>query len=152
MLRAVVTLIVLLLVCAYAALILSWNAALQPPITVLQVGASQYQQTMPIGLLLMGGVLVGAVAMALALWSPWNALKHAEAQQRELVQRAKSKLKAQSDKLKELTREAESAAPTSAPSPEEDLPPEAKAAAAEAEPTEAVPADTGAAEEEAEVI
>jgi hypothetical protein len=103
MLRAVLIVLVLLIACAYVALFLSWNATPQP-VTTWQWGANKYEQAMPVGLLFIIGVLVGAAAMALALWNPWNTLKAGELQQRELVQRAKSKLKSQQDKIKELTR------------------------------------------------
>ena len=101
MLRAVVTVLVLLVVCAYLALFLSWNSDPQP-ITTLQLG-SKYVQQMPVGLLFIAGLLVGAVAMALALWGPWNALRTSEAQQKTLVQRAKSRLKSQGETIAELT-------------------------------------------------
>jgi hypothetical protein len=140
MLRAVVIVLVLVVVCGYLALFLSWNATPQP-VTTLQLGASTYEQAMPVGLLFIAGVLVGAVAMALALWNPWNALKATQTQQQELIQRARAKLKSQDGKIKELTRQLEELA-SSAEAGEDDmgLPPEAQAAVAEVEASADEPA------------
>ncbi|MBM3500333.1 MAG: hypothetical protein FJX74_16880 [Armatimonadetes bacterium] len=130
MLRAAAVVLVLVIVCGYLALFLSWNAAPQP-IATWQWGDSKYVQPMPIGLLFIGGVLLGAVAMALALWGPWNGLKAGELQQRELIQRAKAKLKSQDTKIKELTRLLEEQPKSPAPEGAEvELPEAAKAAAA----------------------
>jgi uncharacterized membrane-anchored protein YhcB (DUF1043 family) len=157
MLRAVAIVLVLVVVCGYLALFLSWNATPQP-VTTLQLGASSYEQAMPVGLLFIVGVLVGAIAMALALWNPWIALKATQAQQQELIQRAKSKLKSQDAKIKELTRNLEELA-SSMESDEDDmgLAPEAKAAAAEVEASADEPAKVKAAaaqtpEDDPEVI
>ncbi|MBM3475742.1 MAG: hypothetical protein FJX75_20950 [Armatimonadetes bacterium] len=156
MLRAVLIVLFLVVVCAYVALFLSWNATPQP-VTMLQMSGSKYEQAMPIGLLFIVGVLVGAGAMALALWNPWNNLKAAELQQRELVQRAKSKLKSQQEKIKELSRDlqeqmvqadvAETARSASK------LSPEVEAAAAEVDSApEGEKADTASPEDDPEVI
>jgi len=152
MLRAVLMVLALLVVCAYLALFLSWNAAPQP-ITTLQLSGNKYEQAMPVGLLFIAGVLVGAVAMAVALWGPWNAMKAGELQQRELVQRAKGKLKTQQDKIKELTRALQESATPAAATEAAPLSPEVEAAAVEvdsAPKTEA--ADTASPEDDPEVI
>jgi len=149
MLRAAVTVVVLVIVCGYLAAFLSWNAAPQP-VTTLQMLGSKYEQAMPIGLLFIGGVLIGAVAMALALWSPWNVLKAEQAQQRDLIQRAKAKLKSQDTKVKELTRKLEEAAPAEPEPPEFELPADAAAAAAAVDA--AVQPAKEAAEDDPEVI
>jgi type VI protein secretion system component VasK len=155
MFRAVATVLVLVLVCGYLALFLSWNAAPQP-VTGLQIGDSKYVQPMPVGLLFIAGVLVGAVAMAVALWAPWKALKAGELQQQELIQRAKSKLKAQDTKIKELTRQLEAKGGPAGPEDAEiDLPADTRAAvdAVEVEAGKAPePKPAPAAEDDPEVI
>ena len=157
MLRAVLMVLALLVVCAYLALFLSWNATPQP-VTTLQVGESKYEQAMPVGLLFIAGVLAGAVAMALALWSPWNNLKAGEVQQRELIHRAKSKLRSQEEKIKELSRSLQEqnvlAVTTEAARPGVRLPPDAEAAVAEVEAAaEEAPKDEEAApEDDPEII
>jgi hypothetical protein len=108
MLRAVILVLVLLLVIAYLSLFLAWNAKLFPVVT-WQLGA-QYSQDLPVGLLFILGLVVGAVAMALALTGPWNALKDGEAQARLLVERAKAKLKSQEEKIRKMTAQLEAAA------------------------------------------
>jgi hypothetical protein len=144
MLRAVVIVLVLVLVCGYLALFLSWNATPQP-VTTLQAGGTRYEQAMPVGLLFIVGVLVGAVAMAVALWNPWNALKAAQAQQQELIQRAKSRLKSQDGKIKELTRQLEElVSSTEADEDDMGLAPEAQAAVAEVEASTDEPAQAKA--------
>jgi len=91
--------------------------------------------------------------MALALWGPWNAMKAGELQQRELVQRAKSKLKAQQDKIRELTRSLQEAAVPAAAAEAAPLSPEAKAAAAEVDSAPgSEAADTASPEDDPEVI
>lgn len=153
MLRAVLIVLALLIVCAYLALFLSWNATPQP-VTTLQVGESKYEQAMPVGLLFIAGVLAGAVAMALALWNPWNNLKAGEVQQRELIQRAKGKLRSQEEKIKELSRSLQEqtvrADTAEAARPGVGLPPDAEAAVAE---VEAAPEEeTAAPEDDPEII
>jgi hypothetical protein len=101
MARAFAMVLILLLVMAYLSLFLAWNAKPQP-VTTWELGA-QYTQDLPIGLLFILGVLVGAIAMAIGLMGPWNALKHSEAQQRALVEKARAKLKALDAKVKKLT-------------------------------------------------
>jgi uncharacterized integral membrane protein len=96
--RAILMVFILLLVMAYLSLFLAWNAKLQPVVT-WQLGA-QYTQELPIGVLFILGVVVGAVAMAAALTSPWNALKRSEGQARTLLD--KGKLRSQEDKIKAL--------------------------------------------------
>jgi hypothetical protein len=67
--------------------------------------------------------------MAVALWAPWKALKAGELQQQELIQRAKSKLKAQDTKIKELTRQLEAKGGPAGPEDAEiDLPADTRAA------------------------
>ena len=132
--RAVALVLALLVVMAYLSLFLAWNAKLQPVVT-WQLGA-QYTQELPIGLLFIAGVLVGAVAMALALTGPWNALKAGENHQRTLLDRAKAKLKTQQDQIAKLkAKAAEEAEP--APEAEEEEKggpsPEAKADAEDPE-------------------
>ncbi len=146
MLRAAAMVLVVLLVCGYLALFLSWNAAPQP-VTTLQAGDSKYVQAMPVGLLFIAGVVVGAVAMAVALWGPWNALKAGEAQQKELIQRAKSKLKSQDTKIKELTRELEAQASRAADDADLGLPAEAEAAVAVVDAAAKKPPEKPAADE-----
>ena len=120
MARAVITVLSLLVVMAYVSLFLAWNAA-PAPVTTWELG-SKYTQDMPVGFLFIGGVMVGAVAMAVALWAPWKALKGAEQQQRALVEKAKRKLKSQDKEIKSLTAELE----------EEQARPEAAAASGDA--------------------
>lgn len=134
MARAVVTVLILLVIVAYLSLFLAWNAE-RTPISTLELGASKYTQDMPIGLLFILGVVVGALAMAAALWGPWKAMKTSEEQQRALVERAKAKLKSQSQEIKALTEELEEQAQQTgeaeAPSSEEvPLSPEEAAAVA----------------------
>lgn len=106
MARAVAMVLILLVVIGYLSLFLAWNAT-PTPITTLQAGESRYTQELPIGLLFIAGVMVGALAMAVALWGPWKAVKASEEQQRALVERAKAKLKSQSKEIKALTEEIE---------------------------------------------
>ncbi len=121
MARAVILVFILLLVMAYVSLFLAWNARLQPVVT-WQMGA-QYSQEIPVGLLFIFGVVVGAVAMALALTGPWNALKQSDAQARTLLEKAKAKLRAQDEKLKKLTAQAEAKkAPPEPPAEIEEAP------------------------------
>lgn len=159
MLRAVATVIVLVLICGYVALFLSWNATPRPIVT-LQLGGTTYEQAMPVGFLFVIGVLVGSIVMAIALWGPWNALKANEAQQRELIQRARTRLKAQEDKIRELTQALEASALRASAATDTGLSPEAQAAVKEVEASVATsasdaPAAQGAAstsESDSEVI
>jgi len=131
--RAILAVFILLVVMAYLSLFLAWNAKLQPVVT-WQVGA-QYTQDLPIGVLFILGVVVGAVAMAVALTAPWNALKQSETQARTLVDRAKAKLRSQDDKIKKLTAQLTQG---KVAGPESDLAPaETDAAAEEGEAAEA---------------
>ncbi len=102
--RAMLTVFILLMVMAYLSLFLAWNAKPQAVVT-WQFGA-QFTQDLPIGVLLILGVVVGAVAMAAALTGPWNALKQSEAQARTLLDQAKRKLRSQGEEIKGLTARA----------------------------------------------
>jgi len=105
MARAALMVLILLVVMAYVSFFLAWNAA-PTPITTWELGA-KYTQDMPVGLLFIAGVLIGAVTMAVALWGPWQALKASDERQRALVDKAKGKLKSQSKEIKALTDEVE---------------------------------------------
>ncbi len=124
MVRAVLMVLILLVVMAYVSFFLAWNAA-PSPITTWELGA-KYTQDMPVGLLFIAGVLIGAVAMAVALWGPWQALKASDERQRALVEKAKDKLKSQSKEIKALTEELEEqergAAEAPEPSSTDDVP------------------------------
>lgn len=141
MARAVLMVLVLLVVMAYVSFFLAWNAA-PTPIVTWELGA-KYTQDMPVGLLFIAGVLIGAVAMAVALWAPWQALKASDERQRALVEKAKAKLKSQSKEIKALTEELEEqeggAAEAPEPPPADDVPlseEEAAAVAAVGDPDE----------------
>jgi hypothetical protein len=140
MARAVILVFVLLLAMAYVSLFLAWNARLQPVVT-WQMGA-QYSQEIPVGLLFIFGVVVGAVAMALALTGPWNALKQSDAQARTLLEKAKAKLRAQDEKVRKLTAQAEAKKTPPEPpaeiaeAPESIVTEEGEPAAAEPSPAE----------------
>ncbi len=158
MARAVVTVLILLVVIAYLSLFLAWNAE-PTPITTLEAGQSKYTQDLPVGLLFIVGLMVGAVAMAIALWGPWQALKTSEDRQRALVEKAKSKLKSQSKEIEALTEELEErkqelargeAPPEDevAPSPEE----AAAVAATEGPPTAEAAVAQGEVDDDPEVV
>jgi hypothetical protein len=159
MARAVLTVLILLVVIAYLSLFLAWNAE-PTPITTLEAGQSKYTQDLPVGLLFIVGLMVGAVAMAVALWGPWQALKTSEERQRALVEKAKSKLKSQSKEIEALTEELEERTQALAegqPAPEGEValsPEEAAAVAATEEQSAAEAAGTQeeAADDDPEVI
>jgi len=144
-----VIVLVLLLACTYLALFLNWNWKPLDVVGWSLGGGDPYTQSMPVSLLVVVGILIGAAAMTVALWNSWNALKASETQQRELVQRAKAKLKAQDEKIKELTRKLEEQAAKAEAEPVE-LSPEAKAAAEDVEAAagESKPAERAASKKE----
>lgn len=158
MARAILTVFILLVVVAYLSLFLAWNAE-PTPISTLEVGTSKYTQEMPIGLLFIAGVMVGALAMAGALWGPWKAIKASEENQRALVERAKAKLKSQSKEIKALTEELEELQPQPAEmeaASGEEVPLSAEEAAAvaatEEKPAAEADQEKGEADDDPEVV
>jgi uncharacterized integral membrane protein len=158
MARAVIMVLILLVVIGYLSLFLAWNAT-PAPITTLQAGESKYTQDLPLGLLFIVGVVVGALAMAAALWGPWKAMKASDEQQRALVERAKAKLKSQSKEIKALTEEIEAheGQPAEAETPSSDevpLSPEEAAAvkATEEKPTTEADREEGETDDDPEVV
>jgi len=106
MARALITIVVLTIVIAYLAMFLHWNATALP-ITVVQIGDQAVQQGMPVACLLFVGVVIGALAMFGALRGPWSSLKESAERSKALVEKAKTKLKSQDKKIKELTKQLE---------------------------------------------
>lgn len=129
MARALVTVVVVLVVVLYLALFVSWNGE---PVHMsgLQFGKTDLYLDLPVSYLLLIGVILGALAMAAALWAPWKTLKASEAQNHELIERAKKKLKSQDQKVKDLTAKLEDLEAQAAPSAQEmDLAPQVDAPA-----------------------
>ncbi|MGQ9733113.1 MAG: hypothetical protein ACUVX8_17780 [Candidatus Zipacnadales bacterium] len=155
MLRAVALVLGVLILCVYLAFFLSLNMETYN-FRVFRTSGSYFEQPLPVGSLLVIGIVLGAVAMALALWAPWNALKTSAAQQRALVQKAKQRLKSQDEKIKSLTKQLEEAKAASAEVEEgaTELDTATKAAVAELASVEvdSPPSQTGSAEEDSEVI
>jgi hypothetical protein len=101
MAKVIIKVIVGLVVLAYAAAFLSWNAGSQE-ITALQLGATKFSQQMPLGGLVFIGLIAGAVIMAVAAWSAWSTQKSRADKAVAQVQKAKEKLQAQLATINEL--------------------------------------------------
>ncbi len=101
MVRVIITVLVLLLVLAYAALFLSWNLT---PVTVIGVswGGQDWVEDVPLGVLILGGVLAGAILMAAFSLGAYHAQRVRAADAEALVAQAKQKLGMAKEKVDEL--------------------------------------------------
>ena len=105
MVRAVVTVLILIVIIAYSVFFLTWNAQDVAVYGIKWSADNGLWARVPMGLLLFGGVIVGAVAMVVALRGPWAGMKEEALAARGLVEKAKAKLKSQDQKIKKLTKQ-----------------------------------------------
>ena len=101
MVRVIITVVVLLLILAYAALFLSWN--LKPvSVTGFSWGTQGWVEDIPLGVLILGGMLAGVILMAAFSLGAYQAQRGRAANAEALVAQAKQKLGAAKEKLDEL--------------------------------------------------
>lgn len=128
MVRAVVTVLILLVIVAYSVFFLTWNAQDVAVYGIKWSADNGLWATVPISYLLFGGVIVGAVAMVVALRAPWASMKEEALTARALVEKAKAKLKSQDQKIKKLTKQVDKLEAERADAGDMDLPEEVEAA------------------------
>ena len=108
MLRSIIIVVALLAALTYAAMFLNWNRDTTANIITLNVGTSQFWlPDIPIGLLPMAGALIGAIAMALAAWSPWASQRAAAKSANAKVEKALAKVNECKDRITADRREIE---------------------------------------------
>lgn len=99
MAQAIVTVLILLIFVAYAVFFSLWNAA-----TISIVGWGFWPQEMgaelPVFVVPLAGVVVGAIVMAIAIGAPWSSLK-------SKLNAAEDQLSAERTRMKECARKVE---------------------------------------------
>lgn len=104
MAQAVFTVLALIIFIGYAVLFALWN-----PTMVKVVGfywrGEQYLE-MPVWILPLIGLAIGAIVMAIAMWSPWTSLKRALQATREQLDMERERGKERAAKLKALRERA----------------------------------------------
>jgi uncharacterized integral membrane protein len=117
MVRVIIAVLLLLLILGYAAMFLSWNLK---PVTVTGCawGAQGYVEDVPLGVLILGGLLAGAILMAVFAAGAYQSLRCRCAVAEAKVGVAKKKLeelvakvKQQRDKLAQLEKKTAAALP-----------------------------------------
>jgi len=91
----VLTVVILILIAAYAAFFAMLNPQLIN-VATLRDTHNVYWQTVPVWVLPVAGLLIGALVMALALWGPWSQMRRASAfaRQQLAAEREKSNQRA----------------------------------------------------------
>ncbi len=106
MLGAVIKVLLFVVVLAYAILFVWWNQALLVNLTLWEGPPEpRYLVGVPIGLVPLAGLVVGAIIMAVVAWGAWANQRAATAVASAQVARAKEKLRSMASTIK--TQEAE---------------------------------------------
>ena len=108
--RVIILVVVVLLVIAYAGMFMSWNMA-TVPVTGFAWGGQGLVEDAPLGFLILGGVLVGAIIMAAFTFGAYQAQRsrcaHAEhrvAMAKKKLDELVAKIKEQREKIAELEK------------------------------------------------
>ncbi len=116
---AIAKVLVLLLIIAYCALFIQWNA--EPTFIRGAVAYGQgYGYALPLGWWLLISAGVGAVVMAIATWSQWGAQKRRANSAAATVEKAKVKLQELAEKIKQQRQEIAELQEQAPQQPEED--------------------------------
>ena len=101
MVRVIVTFLVVIVILAYAAMFLSWN---QKPVEVTSFSwAGQgWVEDVPLGMLILGGILAGAALMAVFAAGAYQTQRARAAAAEAMVAQAKQKLGVAKGKVDEL--------------------------------------------------
>jgi len=102
--NAIAKVLLLLLIIAYCALFIQWNA--EPTFIRGAVAYGQgYGYTLALGWWMLMSAGVGAIVMAIATWSQWAAQKRSADSAAATVEKAKVKLQELAEKIKQQRQE-----------------------------------------------
>ncbi|MGC9318412.1 MAG: hypothetical protein ACP5KN_10330 [Armatimonadota bacterium] len=104
MAQAVFTVLVLIVFIAYAVFFALWNPEMVR-VVGLNLGRDMYTN-MPLWMLPLAGLAIGAIVMAIAMWSPWAFLKRALQATREQLETERERSSDRAAKLKALRERA----------------------------------------------
>ncbi len=118
MAQAIVTVLILLIVIVYAVFFSLWNAGTIPITGLVWMGQELGHNAVPVFLLPLAGVLIGAIVMAIAIAAPWSSLKSklAACQDQLDAERARSSERAR--KLEALNKRLQKAQQETHPTPQ----------------------------------
>jgi uncharacterized integral membrane protein len=105
MVRAILTVLLVLIIIAYGAMFLSWNQQ-TVAVTGFSWAGQGWAEDAPVGFLVLGGVLAGAILMAIFAVGAYQAQRSRAAAAEALVAQAKQKLGAAKSKVDELVAKA----------------------------------------------
>lgn len=116
MAQAVVTMLILIIVVAYAVFFATWNPGVVRVVS-FRFGGQDLLGEVPMWMLPLAGLALGAIVMAFVMWAPWSSMRRMLAATRERlgVEQARNKdltakLKACRERLKQAGATAEAAA------------------------------------------
>ena len=82
MVQAIVSVLVLIIIVAYAVYFASWNPEIAD-VTSFEALGTTVSGDVAMWVLPLGGLAIGAIVMALAMWTPWSSIKRTLAATRE---------------------------------------------------------------------
>lgn len=128
MANAVVTVLLLILFIAYAVFFSLWNPGVVP-VTGFSWAGTDYGLSVPIFMLPLAGLLIGAIIMAIALAAPWSSMKQNLSNTTEQLESERACSKERSEearalrkRVSELKAEAQRPEPPAASPAPPDLP------------------------------
>ena len=120
MVSAIARVLLLLLIIAYCALFIQWNADLTFVRGAVDHHGQLYGYAIPLGWWMLISAGVGAIVMAIATWSQWAVQKRRADSAATTVENAKAKLQELAEKIKQQRQEIAKLQEQAPQQPEED--------------------------------